>query len=331
MDIDFENTDPSLFILNEKNILITSKYIENMLKKYDINFKVKNIKMFQRAMTHVSYLSRDVSFYKNNKTIKYIFGKEMDKIDESNIKNNVIPLQNYSYERLEFKGDAVLHHILGDYLFKRYETEDEGFMTKLRTKIENSETLAHLAKVIGLDRYVLISRHMENSGTREKNMHMLEDVFESFIGALSIEASYELCHNFFKRLIEEEIDFASLLHTETNFKDVLLQYFHKEKYQDPKYGTCDISGPEHKKIFTVYVKCITTPTDDGKIVGVGSGTSKKIGEQEAAKQALIYFGIIKEQDETDTESYDSFSDVDEYDDILIIDDEEAENKNYNLE
>lgn len=326
-----ENKDPALYILNEKNEMITREYIEGLLKRYGIEHKVKNIENYKKAMTHISYLRHDIEYYKTNKMVKYIFGKEMEEIKDT---KNVIGLQERSYERLEFKGDAVIHHILGDYLYERYENEDEGFMTKLRTKIENSNTLASFTKIIGLNKYILISRHMEKSGSREKNLHMLEDVFESFMGALSIEAEYEKCYKFFVRLIEQEIDFASLLHTENNFKDILLQYFHKQKWQDPKYGTYDISGAEHKKIFTIYVKCIKNPTDDGEIVGVGAGTSKKVGEQEAARQALIYYEIIKEEEEEEEESSETISigsDISNISEIEIIDDEEAENKNYNLE
>lgn len=319
--------DPSLFILNENNIYITKEYIEDMLRKFDIAHTVKNLNAFQVAMTHVSYLKRDSAYYETNKISKYVCGKDMEPIKNPAA---AIPLQDVSYERMEFLGDSVIHHILAEYFIHRYEKQDEGFMTRLRTKIENGQTLAGLTKVIGLNKYVLLSKHMENNGSREKNMHVLEDIFEAFMGALSLEATYEVCKNFFVKLIEQEIDFAQLLHTETNFKDILLQFFHRKKWHDPKYGVLDISGPDHKKIFTVYVKCKKAPYDDGEIVGVGHGTSKKKGEQEAAKQALLHFGIINENSDSDSETCESFSDIsdNELDNIEIIDDESADDRNY---
>jgi dsRNA-specific ribonuclease len=321
-------SDWTPYILNEKNIEITQKYIEDMLKSYNIIHTVKHLSNFQRAMTHFSYLDRDRSYYKNNKISKYFFGKDI--IDPINISKKCISLQTESYERLEFKGDAVIHHILADYLYNRYSTQDEGFMTKLRTKIENSQTLANFTKVIKLDKYILISKHMEKGDSRENNYHILEDAFESFIGALSMETTYETCYKFFEKLIETEIDFGELLHTENNFKDILLQFFHQKKFHDPNYGVLDISYPNQKKMFTIYVKCKKKPSDEGEIVGVGTGSSKKKGEQEAAYQALKYFEVIKASEEdSDCETFSDMSDCD-INDLEILDDEEAENKNYKL-
>ena len=288
---DDSNENVELFILNEKNIFITEKYVENMLKNYDVDLKVTKLENFQKAMIHKSYLVRDDEYYKNNKT------KSTNK-DLEPIKNpeKAIPLQKESYERLEFLGDSVIHLILAEYFFCRYEGEDEGFMTRLRTKIENSETLFELAKIIGLNKYVLISRYIEKNDGRDNNKALLEDSFEAFMAALYFEGGFEPCKKFLVTLIEEHIDFAQILYEETNHKDSLLQLFHKRGWHDPEYGALDISGPEHKKQFTMYVKCRKTPRDDGEIVGTACGSSKKKGEQEAARQALIYFGVIREED-----------------------------------
>ena len=178
----------------------------------------------------------------------------------------------------------------------------EGFMTRLRTKIENSDTLASLCRAINLNKYVLISRYIEINEGRDKNKSILEDSFESFMGALFLDGGFDVCDKFMVNLMEKEVDFAELLFIETNFKDHLLQYFHKKRWEDPKYDALDISGPDHKKQFTMYVKCRKDPLDPGEIVGWGVSTSKKQGEQNAAKQALIKFGEIKENDESDTES-----------------------------
>lgn len=317
-----------LYILNEQNIYITKEYIESTLAKYDIKYQVKNLSLFQIAVTHISYLNRDLSFYKTNKTSKYVYSKELEPINDP---KKAIPLQEASYERLEFVGDSVLHLILADYLWTRYETQDEGFMTRLRTKIENGKTLAHLSKVLGLSKYLLISSLMEKGNNREKNEHILEDAFEAFIAALFLDSDkdYNICHKLVITLIEQEIDLADLLHMETNFKDILLQYFHQEKWHDPTYDVLDISGPEHKKQFTIYVKRRKTPSDDGEIVGTGIATSKKKAEQYAAKEALIHFNIIKNDDDIKTESYESFSE-DDSENISIIDDDSVDDKNYNL-
>lgn len=305
----YDNVDPTLFILNEANVYITADYIEDLLKKYDVDHKVQNLPMFQRAMTHISYLVRDENYFKNQKmkhsaefNQKTKHTSDLEPIEDP---SKAIPLQTISYERLEFLGDSVLHLVLAEYLFKRYEGEDEGFMTRLRTKIESGETLAMISQAIGLNKYILLSRYIEKNGGRENNMHILEDSFEAFMGAFYLEAGFDKCKKFMVKLMEEEMDFAQILNTETNFKDKLLQYFHQQRWQDPCYGVLDISGPDYKKSFTMYVKRKLTKTDDGEIIGIAVATSKKRGEQEAAKQALIHLKIITD-DDSDSEMMEEY-------------------------
>lgn len=292
-----DSTDTSLYILNEENTLITSKYIENILKQYGVKHKVNDISHFEKAMVHKSYMLRDEEYWKTQRSKNT--NVDLDPIKDPSL---AIPLQIHSYERLEFLGDSVIHMILAEYFYKRYEDENEGFMTRIRTKIENGDTLAHLCKAIGLDKYILISRYIEKNNGRENNGSILEDAFEAFIGALKLDGCFEYCNTFLIKLIEKEIDLAQILHMENNFKDLLLQYFHQRKWQDPKYDVMDISGPDNKKKFSMYVKKKETPRDDGEIVGMGVGASKKKGEQEAARQALIYYKVIKE-DDSDSETF----------------------------
>jgi dsRNA-specific ribonuclease len=295
-----------LYILNEKNKLITEEFINNLLMKYDISYKVKNINNFHIAMTHISYLIRDDN-NKGNKTKQY--QQQIGDVDPIDDVSKALPLRQTSYERLEFVGDSVIHLCLAEYLYNRYDKEDEGFMTRLRTKIENGEVLSSFAKILGINEYIIMSRYIESIEAREKNHHIIEDSFEAFIGALFSEAGFDICKKLLVKIIEEEIDFSELLSIETNFKDKLLQYFHIRKWGDPIYGGLDISGPENKKMFTMYVKCKRNPADEGEIVGTGVGPSKRKGEQEAAKQALINFEQYKEEiDDSDSsmcENYES--------------------------
>lgn len=298
------------YILNENNTLITIKFIEKMLKEYGIQIKIKNVTIFREAMVHLSYLIRDEKFYANNKTKPYqIQSNDIEPLDDV---SKAIPLQPESYERLEYLGDAIIHAILAEYIFKRYDHENEGFMTKLRTKIENGHTLSELSRKIGLNQYIVISRYVEKNGGRDTNKNILEDAFEAFIGALYLETSFDICKKFIVTLIEKEIDFAQLLYQETNFKEKLLQYFHLRKWLDPIYGTLDISGPENKKMYTMYVKCRKNQQDEGQIVGMGIANSKKAGEQEACKQAMIHYGLYKDDNDSEYESeVDILSDEDE--------------------
>ncbi len=315
------------YILNEKNKYITREFIEGVLKTHaGIDIKINNIDYFQRAMIHLSYLERNEKFYANNKTKPYqIQSTEIEPIHPEDIPST-IPLQEESYERLEFLGDAVLHNILAEYLFNRYDKEDEGFMTKLRTKIENGDTLSILSEKIGLGEYVVISRYVELNGGRQSNKSLLEDAFEAFMGALYLDKGYEICKKFVTELIEKEIDLAQMLHTVTNFKEKLLQYFHLKKWQDPVYGTLDISGPENNKKFTMYVKCKRTAQDEGEIVGIATASSKKDGEQQSAKAALIKFGVYNENGEEEYEEVEEISDEEKESKVEVVSD-----KNNNFE
>lgn len=287
------------YILNENNKPITKEFIKSVLMQFDINIEVKNLELFQEAMTHPSYLIRDETFFKSNKTKQY----QNQSVDIEPLQDisKAMPLQKKSFERLEYVGDGVIHNVVAEYSYDRYEDEDEGFLTKLRTKIENGDTLAMLSRKIGLPEYALISRHVENNGNRDNNTGLAEDLFEAFIGALKKDSGHNVCEVFIIKLLEREIDFAQLLYQETNFKEKLLQYFHLKKWQDPVYGSLDVSGPENKKNYTMFVKCRKFATDEGEIIGMGVGSSKKIGEQTAAKQALIYLGCYKDDIESDEE------------------------------
>ena len=279
------NEDLELYVLNDNNKLITKKFIESLLQKYDIKHKVKNLELFQTAMTHVSYLKRDL---KNDRLVKLIKDKDLKPIEARNV-NKAMPLKNISYERLEFLGDSVIHLVLADYLYDRFSEEQEGFMTRLRTKIESGKTLADFSKKMGFCEYIIIARNVEQIGGREKNIHILEDVFEAFIGTLYLEANFETCKKLMIKLIEENVDMSILIHTETNYKDTLLQCYHKWKWPDPEYGSSGFTEQNNKKYFHMYVKGFNFNNNNNEwtVIGEGSGVSKKQGEQEAAKNALI--------------------------------------------
>jgi len=293
------NNNDLKYILNEKNKPITTGYIEGTLAKYGTMVKVKNLELFQEAMVHISYLIRDEKFYSTNKTKPYqIQSNDIEPLDDL---SKAMPLQKMSGDELEYLGDSVDHNIIAEYIFTRYRGNGEGFMTKLRTKIENSDSLYELAKIIGLNEYVVISRYVEKNGGRETNKNILEDAFEAFMGSCYLNWGYDVCKQFLTTLIENELDMAQLLYTETNFKERLLQYFHLRKWMDPKYDCMDISGQPNRRLYTMYVKCRKDANDEGTIVGLAQAQSKPAGEQLAAKDSLKYFGVINDDGDIDDE------------------------------
>jgi dsRNA-specific ribonuclease len=301
-----------LYILNEKNKYITKKFIENMLSSRNIDYQVKNIDIFIQSTVHKSYIKHPPEYWKSRSST--VTNLDLNPIPYKLIQKT-IPLKDKSYERLEFLGDSIIHYILAEYFYNRYDQEDEGFMTKLRTKIESSETLATFCKIIKLSDYIIISRYIEKNDGRTNNLSILEDTFEAFIGALHLDSPDGLnaCRSLIIYLIENHINLADLLCNETNYKALLSQYCHKKKWADPIYGILSVNGPDNNKQYTVYVKRRYKKHEDGCIVGTGIGSSKKRAEQEAAKEALIKFGEIntKEECDEDTDSIEELSDQDQ--------------------
>jgi len=302
------------YILNEKNRVITKDYIKNTLGNYGIEYTPKDIKLFEIAMTHPSYIYKDWTEIKNFKmifmSINVLGGDMLVPITTEN-KHMAVPLGTISYERLEFLGDSILRQVISDYLFIRYQEMQEGSLTKLRSQIENGSSLADMTRKIGLNKYALISRNYEVIKAREKNEKIQCDIFEAFIAALYLDAcnisfneigkisdlmqrdrgnGYQKCYDFITSLIEDEIDLTQLLENDTNYKDKLLQHYHELNWSDPTYGVMETIVDQHKmgkKYFKMYVR-----DNDKNIIGIGIGSSKQKGEKIAAKRALQTLNII---------------------------------------
>jgi dsRNA-specific ribonuclease len=298
MNLWFKNGDFKNHIINEKNIPITQKFIESIFKKYNFKHKVVNLDVFQLAMIHVSYLEKTNIPEKTARLLKDVIP-----ISDSDRKI-AMPLKTKDYGRLEFLGDAKLSDVLARYLYDRYENDDEGFLTKLRIELEKDETLSKISKKLGLEKYAIVARNIEQGGGRQNNVHLTEDIFEAFIGALSLECSHEDCEKFIISIIETDIDIADLISTDNNYKHRLMTFFHKMKWGEPKYHE-DISQRKNTKEGCVEIRSYTTyiknPSDS--IIGVGDGNSKQKSEKNAAYNALITLGDIKEDASSDDSDY----------------------------
>ena len=290
------------FLINQNNVLIRKKDIKKILKlcrktfkKRNITYKVTTLALFIEAMTHNSYIESYNEYDANLKfLIKNVNNKHMIPIENS---IDIIPLQKKCYERLEFLGDSVIRLVVCEYLYNRYPKENEGFLSKLKIKIECGETLSKLSKLIGLDKFMLISRHIELNGARnEFEIGILGDVFEAFVGALFLDSGsdYNLCKIFIIKLIETRLDLSELLYNETNYKDLLMQHYHRMKWPTPVYETIETIENMNKKIFIMAVR-----DNNNNVVGTGEGTSKKKGEQLAAKRALMHCGVVDIVDDSE--------------------------------
>jgi ribonuclease-3 len=285
---------------NENNILIESEDVERLLSNFGIKIKVNNIEIFREAMSHYSYVNQ--KYYTK-------FSKEMNEMKKN--RNTLVELRDVSSERLEFVGDGTIKDILCSYLYLRYKMNpkgDEGFMTYLKTKIEDKSTFSRFAKELGLDTYILISKQTELIKGRNSDK-ILEDAFEAFLGALKLDQGQDVCKKLIEYFLENSVDYASLIYQNENYKDQLMQLFHSNKWVSPIYwevscksssGVIGNKTNNMQKIYTMGVLDPMTSLDDkGRpteiiIIAEGEGTSKQKAEQQAALNALIKFKQIKE-------------------------------------
>lgn len=271
-------------ILNEKNIPITRDFINSIFDRLGFDHRVKNLEMFQLAMIHSSYLEENVS---DSKTIKLL--KDIPPIDPK-LRKKCMPLQKRSYERLEYLGDSIIRHAIGKYLFKRYPDEEEGFLTTNRSKMENKFALSDLARKLGIQNYAVIAKNIELANGRTSYVNLTEDIFEAFVGALNLEIDENRTVDFIWLIIEKELDVPETIRTHDNYKDQLMQYFHKYDVvkHDLQYDDEEIEADDGKKKF----RTIVSDKNTKKKLGIGTGRSKKSSQQRAAKDALIKLKLI---------------------------------------
>lgn len=187
-----------------------------------------------------------------------------------------------SYERLEFLGDAVLDLIVTEVIFDLFPKKDEGFLTKLRAKLVNGDTLAIYAQKLELSDLMLLGRRVRGQGI-EHSKSVLADVFEALVGALYLDAGYESASKFVRSVIENFIDFKTITGTLDNYKSLLLEFAQAHRMEIPTYNVTSEKGPDHDKTFEIEVLV------DQKPIAKGKGKSKKEAEQLAAQKALQFF------------------------------------------
>lgn len=270
---------------NLNNKLIEESDLIAIFAKYNIKVdKINNLQVFRQAFTHKSYCKK--SIFPDN--ILQDAKKEMGNPPE------LLELQDESFERLEFLGDRVLKLIVSWYLYHRYPKENEGFMTRLQTKIEDKKDLPLFSKDMGLGKFFIISKHIEfmNGRTVDK-IH--EDVFESFIAALFESNGFELCQSLIVNLLETLIDYSEKLYCDNNYKDILLRWHHTNGWTHPIYKIIYSEGLPHKRKYIVGVYKNDSKNNESlksKFIGYGIGNSHKEGEQNSAKMALIIYGAL---------------------------------------
>ena len=215
-----------------------------------VDTKIKNLDLYQKAFTHKSAL------------------KEYEQFTES-------------FETLEFIGDSVLGFVITKFLFDRFEERQEGFLTKARKKLVRGETLAGIAKKLGLDKYVIMDEKGMRNGWNN-NPKILEDVFEALIGAIYMDIGLLHAKEFILRIYQDSkmVDLNSIM-VDDNYKDKLMRYCQLNGWQLPEYR---VAG-HYEGLFyiDIYIESMFRAR--------GVAKSKKQAEQNAAQ---MYFQVMDE-------------------------------------
>lgn len=179
-------------------------------------------------------------------------------------------------ERLEYLGDAILGAVIADFLYNRFPQEDEGFLTKMRSKLVNRAILTSLTFEMGLNGFVY-----SNTNNSIEKSHIYGDALEALIGAIYLDKGYFAAKFFItKRILSRYVDIKELEQIDLNYKSKLIEYSQKNKL-DVKFDTVE-EYPDSNK----YPRFISIVEVNNKEVSRGTGTSKKEAQQNAAKIAM---------------------------------------------
>ena len=244
-----------MFLLNRKknNTLIHDRREFRSRLKHLMGFRPVNLRLYEKAFIH-----RSASY-----TLP----------DGTRINN----------ERLEYLGDAIIDSILSDYLFRQYPEATEGFLTKVRARIVNRETLNHLGLSMGLDRLIV-----SNLSVSDSPRNLYGNAVEALAGALFIDKGYERTRCFFiERVLKKHLDLESVLAAESDYKSLIIELCQKNR-QKINFTSREKGGNNGvPPRFTVTLEI------NNEVVAQGEGGTKKEAEQEASMIAWKNFRKIK--------------------------------------
>ncbi|QHI37631.1 Ribonuclease 3 [Kordia antarctica] len=227
-----------------------SKEDENFFAELEdiLGFKTRKKKLYKKAFTHRSLNQKDA-------------------------KGNSV-----NYERLEFLGDAMLSSVISGYLFNEVPSGNEGYLTKMRSKIVSREHLNELGRDLKLIDLAQSRIPKDNFG---ENIH--GNLFEALVGAIFLDRGYKYCDKFIHyRVISPYVDIERLEGKVISYKSLLIEWCQKEK-KNFKFDVYDDTGNDELKHFAVKLFI------DNRVAGKARATSKKKAEEKASKRAYFAF------------------------------------------
>lgn len=201
---------------------------------------------------------------------------------EALLHRSYLPLTDGSWvsnERLEFLGDAVLNVVVADHVYRTFPENEEGDLTKTRSRLVNRRILAQRGRAIGLPQFLLLSSSAVQS-LNDGSESIIADAFESIIGAIYLDGGWDAAGEFVRRTLLDAVDVHALATSDDNYKSALLEFTQARGFGVPRYTVVREEGPEHDRRFIIEVALGSEP------FGTGTGRSKKDAEQSAAAQAL---------------------------------------------
>ena len=187
-------------------------------------------------------------------------------------------------ERLEFLGDSVLGLVVSDRLYTAYPELPEGHLARLRAAVVNGRALAEVARSLGVGDHVLLGRGEESTGGRDR-VSILADTMEALLGAVFVGSGFVAAQTLVRRLFDPLIDTAATVGAGLDWKTSLQEFTARDGLGPPEYRLTG-SGPAHDRSFLAEVSV------GGEVRGTGTGTSKKVAEQVAARQAWEHLDAL---------------------------------------
>lgn len=263
------------------------------------------LNVYRSAVTHQSYA----------RTPQSCSPAQLQEINKA-CPPGVHPLQDSTYERLEYMGDAILGAVVASYLYRRYPHEDEGFMTRMRTHLVNGKTLAWLcSRGTSLSAHIAVSSAVEDQMTkyvgeistatataaaptagaptakttkrppRNLPIRILEDVFEAFLGAMFMDRGFDAVSAWLVACLEANVDFAELTSRHDTPRAVL------NRHCQQRWGFVpDLASVEVGTSGLVHVSRVTNPQTN-QVIASGSGASRKEADTDAVRKALVYYDL----------------------------------------
>lgn len=220
-----------------------------------IGYKFKDPKLPQQALTHKSFSNEQAEVAPHN-------------------------------ERLEFLGDAVLELAISDWVYRNYPDIPEGGLTRIRSEVVCESGLAEVARKLELGVGLRLGKGEEKSGGRDK-ASLLSDALEALLGAVYCDGGFAMACQVVEKLFADLVEATARSRYGTDYKTCLQEKLQAGFGRLPEYVLTQVSGPDHERIFSMEVRF------DGKLLGSGSGPSKKRAEQQAAAAALDHSIVRK--------------------------------------